>query len=362
MTFPRLDRVEVRPVRWPLRRPFVTALGQKTHSDNVLVCVHLVDGTAGWGEASSSLAMPWQTGAVLAGAMGRLAVRFRGRDVRDIEPLVHEVWGSEGKRAPTAAGAFEVALWDALARWEKVPLYQMWGGSSDSVETVLSISAVEPDVMGRRARAAVRSGWRLLKLKLNGRDGPELNRNRLRCVHQNAPHARLMVDPNQSYDPNGLQILLDGARRDGIAVDLVEEPFKKGDERALAEAKKRRLGPILCDESIQDESDAARLCSSFGVRGANIKLAKSGFLGGRAVARTCDRALRGRAVLMVGCMAESRVGLAAAVHFAWGFGGFNFADLDSDLILKPTSARGGYVRRGPWIERPRIPRPGLGVT
>jgi L-alanine-DL-glutamate epimerase-like enolase superfamily enzyme len=61
-------------------------------------------------------------------------------------------------------------------------------------------------------------------------------------------------------------------------------------------------------------------------------------------------------------MAESRIGLSAAVHFALGRGGFTFADLDSDLILKPTAARGGYVRRGPWIELPKTPRPGLGLT
>lgn len=80
------------------------------------------------------------------------------------------------------------------------------------------------------------------------------------------------------------------------------------------------------------------------------------------MARACDRVLRGRALLMIGCMAESRVGLSAAVHFAWGFGGFDYADLDSDLILKPTRARGGYIRRGAWIERPKNTRPGLGLV
>jgi L-alanine-DL-glutamate epimerase-like enolase superfamily enzyme len=361
VTRSRLATVDVRPVRWPLRRPFVTALGQKSHSDNVLVRVRLTDGTEGWGEASASLAMPWQTGPVLARALRALADRFRGRDVRDIEPLVHDVWVAQGKKAPTAAGAFESAVWDALARHEKTPLCELWGGSRSAVETVLSISALDPDEMGRRARAAVRAGWRLLKLKLNGRDSPAMNRDRLRCVRRNAPRARLLADPNQSYDPDGLQVLLQECRQDGIDIELVEEPFPKGDLDALAEANKRRLGPLICDESIQNEFDAERLCSGFGVWGANIKLAKSGFLGGRAVARACDRARRGRALLMIGCMAESRIGLASAVHFAWGFGGFDYADLDSDLILKPTSAQGGYVRRGPWLERPRFPRPGLGL-
>jgi hypothetical protein len=51
---------------------------------------------------------------------------------------------------------------------------------------------------------------------------------------------------------------------------------------------------------------------------------------------------------MIGCMAESRIGLAAAVHFALGLGGFQYADLDADLYrngdayLEPERHRDGY--------------------
>ncbi|HMX95512.1 MAG TPA: enolase C-terminal domain-like protein [Elusimicrobiota bacterium] len=358
MTPTAIAAVEVRPVRWPLRRPFVTALGRKTHSENVLVAVRLTGGLVGRGEASSSLAMPFQTGHRMASALRRLAPWSRGRDVRDIRSLSLALWRREGAW-PTAAAAFEAALWDALAQSEGVPLYALWGKKQTEIETVLSVSAVDPAEVGRRAARAGRAGYRKIKLKLNGAEGAAINIERVRRAFQGAPRARFLLDPNQSLTPVLLEEILAGARRDGVPLAAVEEPFPKHRWDLLEEA--RPPCPLILDESIQSARDARIAYRRDGVSGANIKLAKSGVL------RSFDivdetRAARGRrARLMIGCMAESRLGLAAAVHFALGTGVFDEADLDSDLILRPTPFRGGYVRRGPWIRLPRRPEPGLGV-
>jgi L-alanine-DL-glutamate epimerase-like enolase superfamily enzyme len=296
----------------------------------------------------------------LAAALRRLGRRFHNRDLRDIEPLVGEAWRSEGDW-PTAVGAFEAAMWDALSQSEGIPFFKMWGGAQREMETTLSISAVPPEVVGQRARAAARAGWRFLKLKLNGGEAPGLNRDRLRAAARAAPRARILVDPNQSFDLPGLEQLFRSARADGIGIELVEEPFPKKDWAATAAAEARGLGPLLGDESIQTADDARRACRGGGIRGPNIKVAKSGLLRSRAIVDVFDRELQGRARFMIGCMAESRIGLAAAVHFALGLGGFHYADLDSDLILKPTDTRGGYLRRGPWIALAKHPPAGLGL-
>lgn len=360
MSRTRLAVPTVLPVRWPLRRPFITALGQKTHTNNVLVRLPLSGGWAGMGEASSSLAMPEQTGPRMAAALRRLGRRFRGRDVRDIQHLVSEAWAAEGDW-PTAVAAFESALWDALAQAEGIPFADLWGGTCRETETVLSLSAVSPQAVGVRARQAVRAGWRFLKLKLNGHEPQRLNRDRLRAVRRVAPRARILVDPNQSYDPDGLAELLAGAQSDGIEIELIEEPFCKRDWAALAKAKKRRLGPLLGDETIQNVSDAQRACRQRLLCGANIKIAKSGLARSRAILDVFDRSWKGRALFMIGCMAESPVGLSAAVQFALGMGAFHYADLDSDLILSSTGVQGGFVRRGPWLHLRPKPSAGLGI-
>ncbi|MBK8574990.1 MAG: hypothetical protein IPN90_04665 [Elusimicrobia bacterium] len=360
MNSPLMARTDVRRVRWALGTPFVTALGLKSHSDNVVVRVSLAGGGIGLGEASSSLAMPGQTGLGMAAAIRRLGRRFQGRDLRDIEQWVAEAWAAEGAW-PTAVGAFESALWDALAQREGVPLCDLWGGACRELETVLSLSVLSPAHMGQRARRATRLGWRFLKLKLNGRDRQSQDRDRLRAVHRAAPRARILLDLNQSYTPEGLADFLHQAKGDGIPIELIEEPFAKRDWAALKEAKKIGGVPLLGDETIQNVDDARRACRGSLLRGVNVKLAKSGLLRSRAILDIFDRALKGRALLMVGCMAESRVGLAAAVHFALGLGMFDYVDLDSDLILSPTCVRGGYERDGAWIRLPKNPSPGLGL-
>ena len=52
----RITGAALIPLTLPLRQPFVTALGEKRVSRNLLVAVRLADGSTGYGEASASLA------------------------------------------------------------------------------------------------------------------------------------------------------------------------------------------------------------------------------------------------------------------------------------------------------------------
>lgn len=320
-------------------------------------------GHAGLGEASSSIAMAWQTQAKMAASLRRLALMFRGADVRDMESILERAWSAE-EEWPTAVAAFETALWDALARAEGMPFYLLWGRSRRGLTTLMSVPVAAPEEVRRRARDAWRGGFRRIKLKLNGRDPLRLDGERLRHAHQAAPRAKLLLDANQSYNPSGLSDFLGQARRDGIPVELVEEPFPKRDWRALSLYRKDRRAagriPILLDESVQNAEDAVLVRKSGLAEGVNVKLAKSGPWRGRKIVEAFGKS--SRSLFMIGCMAESKWGLSASVHFACGLGVFDYADLDSDLLLKPTKGHAGYVRRGPEIHLPKNPPPGLGIA
>lgn len=346
-----------------MRRPFVTSLGRKTHSDNVLVLLRFSDGTEGWGEASSSLAMPWQTGPRLAAALHRLGRRFLGRKLGDLEIIVSESWRSEPE-TPTAAAAFECAFTDAFCRREGISVAAYFGGRRTELESLLSVSAVPPDVVGLRAAEGRRRGFRFLKLKLNGREPVAVDLARVAAAHRAHPKARLLLDANQSHRPDTLEELSAGLARRGIPVELVEEPFLKRRWSDLRAHRPRASFPILLDESVQTPADARKVFRDGLAAGVNVKIAKSGLLRSRQILDAFDPpspAARRRPLFMIGCMCESPVGLAAAVHFALGTGRFHHADLDSDLLLAPTGARGGYVRRGPWLSLPKRPPAGLGV-
>ena len=338
----------------------MTALGRKSFSDNVLVQVRLRDGVEGWGEASSSLAMSWQTGPKMAAALRRLGKRFQGRDVRDFPSIVREAWRLEPDM-PTAVAAFEGALVDAFCRREGIPFFKYFGGDRRELKTLMSVSAVPPEQVSVRIRAGRRAGFDGFKLKLNGGEPADLNRERVRAAHQAAPRAKLLLDPNQSYRPETLEALLAALIRDGIPVTLVEEPFPKKDWAALRTFRRRSRFPVLLDESVQTPADSLKAARENLSDGVNVKLAKSGLFRAKKIVDAFS-SRNSRPTFMIGCMAESKVGLAAAAQFAMGLGIFHYADLDSDLLLKPLPIRGGYIRRGPWLTLPKRDVPGLGIS
>jgi len=320
--------------------------------------LELAGGAAGFGEASSSIAMAFQTVPRMAATARALFRRFRAADVRDIEMLVRAVW-KKGGAFPTAAAAFETALWDALARAMGVPFVDLWGGGRRALTTLITVPVAAPDDVGALSRAAAKRGFRKIKIKINGRDG--LDRERLRRACRAAPRAALLLDANQSHRPASLQRLLADARRDGIAIELVEEPFRKHDWAALRRYARGKTSavPLLLDESVQTPADARRAAEGRSADGVNVKLAKSGLLRGKEILNIFAK--KPRSPLMIGCMAESALGLTASVHWASATGVFDYADLDSDLLLRPGAARGAYARRGPEVILPRRLPKGLGV-
>jgi hypothetical protein len=127
---------------------------------------------------------------------------------------------------------------------------------------------------------------------------------------------------------------------------------------ALSAGRRRGLGPFVLDETLQNPADARRATRAGVARGPNIKLAKSGLLRSLAILEAfAPRAVDQRKSVYDRVHGRIPVGLSAAVHFALGTGAFDYLDLDSDLILRPTPARGGYRASGP-LGRPAAPRRG----
>ena len=91
--------------------------------------------------------------------------------------------------------------------------------------------------------------------------------------------------------------------------------------------------------------------------GVNIKVAKSGLLGALDIIHIAQRFKKR---LAIGCMEESKVGLAASVHLACGTGAFEWVDLDSVFLLEPTGQRGGFHMKGPKYSVKGI-GPGIGL-
>ena len=185
-----------------------------------------------------------------------------------------------------------------------------------------------------------------LKLKLGGGDG--LDVERVRAV-RGVTDLPLMVDVNEWWSlDEALDALPQLAE---IGVEYCEQPLRAGDEGGRA-LKERSPIPIYVDEDCHTLADIGT-CAEI-AHGINIKLGKSG--GIREAIRMAHAARALRMGVMLGCMLESGLGIAAGCCVAPLC---DHIDLDGNLLL----------REDPWpgvelVDGVQIPAlaPGLGVA
>ena len=136
-----------------------------------------------------------------------------------------------------------------------------------------------------------------------------------------------------------------------LGVEYCEQPLRQGDP-AGAELKRRSPIPIYVDEDCHTLADVAA-CAEI-AHGINIKLAKSG--GIREAVRMAHAARALGLGVMLGCMVESGLGIAAGAQLA---SLCDHVDLDGNLLLA----------EDPWpgvelVDGVQVPAdaPGLGVS
>lgn len=322
--------------------PFGISRGVKTGDD--LVWVRLEhDGTEGWGEADPS-AYYGETAGTVDAAMKALAPKLeRVEDPFGLESIERELRASLGHNG-AAHSAISSALHDWVGKRVGLPLWKMWG--LDPAAAPLSsftIGIDEPAVMASKTREAAE--YPILKIKL-GSDDDEA---RLRAVREAAPDRTLRVDANAAWTPR--QAIEGIAMCAEYGVEFVEQPLPPSNLHELAFVRSRAALPIIVDESSIVATDIPRLVGL--VDGINIKLAKCG--GPREAIRMVHVARACGLSVMLGCMLETSLGIAAAAHMSPLV---DYADLDGAALLKKDPFT------GPHLEGGRIvlgDGPGLGV-
>ena len=138
----------------------------------------------------------------------------------------------------------------------------------------------------------------------------------------------------------------------GLGVELLEQPFPAGEHDAFRELRAAGSGiPLVVDEGCHTLRDVAEVANY--ADGVNLKLAKTG--GIREAVRMVHAARALGLVVMLGCMIESSLGIAAAAQFA---SLCDFVDLDGHLLISDDPAEGLGLEDGRIV---LSRRPGLGV-
>ena len=313
---------------------------------DVVVRLRTSDGLEGYGEAAAT---PYygETAESVAAEMPRLAAALDaaiGDDFFALEKAERALEVVLG-RNPSARSAISVALHDLVGRRLGVPIWKLWGLDPVAAVSSFTIGIDTPEVMRQKVKEA--AGYSKLKVKV----GTPRDEEVLRIVREGAPKASIRVDANTGWTAKQAVAALPMLEEFGV--ELVEQPVPADDLDGLALVRSRSKIPVIADESCRVATDVAQLVGR--VDGVNIKLAKCGSL--REALRIVHVARAHGMSLMLGCMVESTVGIAAAVQFAPLV---DWVDLDGAALLAKDPFRGPGI--GPDGAIRFNKEPGLGVT
>ena len=251
-----IKTIEIKPVSFKLKNPFITAAGKKNHTENVQITLHLSDGSRGVAEASSSIALPSESQRNMLQVLKEMVPELRGKSIDHYKELIELCWRLN-RYHPTASAAMECAILDAYTRTRRQSLAHFFGNKLAQVETDFTLSVAKPDTLFKAAQAASRKGFRRLKVKLGG-ESVEKDLERMKAVQSSGGAAgdtrgRRQSRPQRVSCPSMGRTSL---KKPKIKIVFLEQPFRKYDLRAMKVFRSRCRVPLFADESVLTAHDA----------------------------------------------------------------------------------------------------------
>lgn len=325
-----------RPLELTLKTPFRLSRGTSATRKNVVFEIS-ADGHTGRGEAAP-IPRYDESAESAAAALATMATRLE--DVHAFAEAGIRL-AVPGQRA--AQAAFDAALHDLAGRRLGVPVRELLGQSNRPLPPTSWTIGLDP-IPEALAKVALAGAYQVLKLKMGADGDMEL----LRAVRA-ATQQTIRVDANEDWTYDGaLERLPELAC---LGVEFVEQPLPASRLGEIRELRKHSSIPFIADESAHDATDIPRLVGAFD--GINLKLAKCG---GIAPALELIAVARAHGLkILLGCMIESSLGIAAALAVAPLV---DWLDLDGHLLIVDDPFSGLGFAGGRLIPSDR---PGLGV-
>ena len=346
----------------PIRRPHRFAFQTMNHQSHVLVRIRTEDGLEGIGEGVTA-GGPWWGGesveTIKAVIDTYLAPVLMGEDATRSEYLLQKM-DRVAAGNQFAKAAIEMACYDLLGKSLGVPLHDLLGGLySESLPVAWALGA------GGETKANLAEAQEKLDANLHSRF-----KVKVRAVEADADvervaelskalgeEARLIIDPNQSWDGVTAMRLLPRLAEAGVS--LLEQPLPRWDLDGMARLVEMELVPIMADEGMYSVQDALAFAKRRAAHVFSLKTHKSG-----GITRTNKTAAVAEAAgirCYGGTTLETSVGTAASLHLyctmpnlSEGCELFGPLLLADDIVEESVQYRDSRV----WVPR----GPGLGVS
>jgi len=327
-------RTEVLELR--LKTPFRLSRGSSTVRRNVVATIEH-DGVVGLGEAAP---IPrYRESADSA----RAALELMAAGLDQPAAFAREASRLAVAGQHAAQAAFDAALHDLAGRRLGVPVRQLLGIEDRPLPPTSWTIGLDPiDEALAKVRAA--SDFEVLKVKMGGPGDLEL----VRAIREATPQ-RIRVDANEGWTFDEAVAKL--AALEKLGIELVEQPLPATELEATRALRARTRLPLIADESVHTAADVPALAGVFD--GVNVKLAKCGGISGALDLAATARAHGMR--ILLGCMVESSLGIAAALAVAPLV---DWVDLDGHLLVADDPFEGLGFAAGRLLASPE---PGLGV-
>ena len=338
----KITHIDAWPVSMNLKEPYTIAYETVEKVTNVFLRIETSSGITGYGCAAPDEVVTGETTESVLTVLRDVAYpRLKGSDPLRIAMLLERL-KPRFLDHPSAMAAVDMALLDILGKKARLPLWKILGGFRDRIKTSVTIGILPLKETIERSQQYVTEGFKSLKLK-GGRQVEDDIERFLKVREAVGKSIELRFDANQGFSVEDTLKFVKKTRRAGL--ELIEQPTPKGSPEMLGRVTSEVHVPVMADESLMNLRDVFRIARRDLADMVNIKLAK---VGGIFEAIQIN-AVAGSAGLevMVGCMDEAALAIAAGLHFALARPNVVYADLDGHLgLIGDPSKEAVTLRKG----------------
>jgi o-succinylbenzoate synthase len=353
----KITEIQFGMLRVPLKTPFKTALRTVDMVEDIVVILKTDTGHSGYGEAPATAVITGDThGSIIEAIRKFIQPRLIGAEVANLNQNINLIQTSL-ERNFSAKAAVEIALYDLFGQLYDAPLYKLLGGGDPLITTDITISVDYIDKMVADSLSAVERGFESLKIKVGKDIGVDIER--VKAIYAAVEgRALLRLDANQGWTAKQAVYAMQNLEDAGVQLELLEQPVKADDISGLKYVTDRVHTPVMADESVFGPTEVIELIKLHAADIINIKLMKTGGISNAI--RIADIASLYGVECMIGCMIETSISVAAAVHVAVAKSDvITKVDLDGPSLCKYDPVDGGVIFNESEISI--VDAPGLGI-